>query len=279
MDIRHAVHPEHAAGMDTAALRRHFLIQDLFVPGAAKLVYCHDDRLIVGGVCPAGSLLTLKVDPAIIGAAYLLERREMAVLNLGGPGSVIVNAGEMVLNSRDALYVGMGSREITFASHEDSEAGPAVFYLVSAPAHATHPMTYVPQNAAEAVELGDTESGNKRVIRKYVHPGGAKSCQLVMGQTTLAPGCVWNTMPTHTHARRTEAYLYCDLPGDRVVFHLMGRPEETRHIVVREREVVLSPSWSLHSGVGTGAYSFVWAMAGENQTFTDMDAVPMSALR
>jgi 4-deoxy-L-threo-5-hexosulose-uronate ketol-isomerase len=276
METRNAVHPDQAVLLDTAELREHFLVQNLFVPGALKLVYTHYDRLIVGGACPV-EVLALEADPAVTGAAFLLERREMGVINIGAPGTVTVDGTRYPLGSKDGLYIGRGSRTVSFESADPRQ--PARFYLNSAPAHASHPTQAITPAAAAAVQLGSMEKSNRRTIRKYIHPDGVRSCQLVMGMTTLEAGSVWNTMPTHTHPRRIEAYLYFDLPEDEVVLHVMGEPRETRHLVVRDGEAVLSPSWSIHSGVGTCAYTFIWGMAGENQTFTDMDAVPMAALK
>lgn len=276
METRNAVHPDQAVLLDTAELREHFLVQNLFVPGALKLVYTHYDRLIVGGACPV-EVLALEADPAVTGAAFLLERREMGVINIGAPGTVTVDGTRYPLGSKDGLYIGRGSRTVSFEGADPRQ--PARFYLNSAPAHASHPTQAITPAAAAAVQLGSMEKSNRRTIRKYIHPDGVRSCQLVMGMTTLEAGSVWNTMPTHTHPRRIEAYLYFDLPEDEVVLHVMGEPRETRHLVVRDGEAVLSPSWSIHSGVGTCAYTFIWGMAGENQTFTDMDAVPMAALK
>ncbi len=276
MEVRHPVHPEHMQMFDTEEMRHHFLVQGLFVPSQSKLVYCFYDRLIVGGVCPVGSV-SLAVDPKIIGAEFLLERRELGVINIGESGRVVADGTSFDLARGEGLYVGSGTRDLRFESFDP--ARPAKFYLNSAPAHAQLPTVKIALADAEPVVMGDSATSNKRTIRKYIHPGGVKSCQLVMGMTTLDTGSVWNTMPTHTHQRRMEAYLYFDMPADAVVFHLMGEPEETRHLVVREGEVVLSPSWSIHSGAGTANYTFIWGMAGENQNFGDMDHVPMARLR
>ena len=276
MEIRDAVHPEHAALFDTEELREQFLIQDLFKPEKFKLVYSYFDRLIVGSVCPV-SPLTIDIDEKIIGAPFLLARREMGLINIGGPGTVEIDGEKVTLAFKDGLYVGMGAKELVFSSADKED--PAKFYLNCAPAHTSYPTATVSFKAAEPIELGAAEQSNKRIIRKYIHPDGINSCQLVMGMTTLETGCVWNTMPVHTHQRRMEAYFYFDVPEDQVVFHLMGEPAETRHIVVRNEEAVLSPSWSIHSGAGTSNYTFIWGMVGENQTFTDMDSVPMSELK
>ena len=276
MEVRQAIHPEHAALLDTDELREQFLIEDLFTSDQPKLVYTFYDRLIVGGVKPSGPA-GLDVDPAVIGAEYMLERREMGVINIGGPGSVTVEGTKTELASRDGLYIGMGNRNITFDS--DDASNPARFYILSAPAHTTYPVQKITFAEAEPLDLGEMESANKRTIRKYFHPDGIKSCQLVMGMTTLEVGSIWNTMPPHSHQRRMEAYLYFDMQEDNLVFHFMGEANQTRHLVVREGQVALSPSWSIHAGAGTGSYTFIWGMAGENQAFTDMDHIPMSELK
>ena len=276
MEIRAAVHPAHGAAMGTDELREQFLVEDLFQPGQTRMVYSYYDRLIMAGLVPLEPL-TLAIDEKIIGASYLLERREMGVINIGAEGAITVDGQVFEMAPRDGLYIGMGAREIAFQSANASD--PAKFYVNCAPAHATYPTTQVSFAEAEPIHLGEMENSNKRTIRKYFHPDGVRSCQLVMGMTTLEPGCVWNTMPVHTHPRRMEAYLYFDMSDENVVFHFMGEPTETRHIIVRNEEVVLSPSWSIHSGSGTGSYTFIWGMVGENQTFTDMDGVPMSSLR
>jgi 4-deoxy-L-threo-5-hexosulose-uronate ketol-isomerase len=276
MEVRQAVHQDQARQLDTEGLRSHFLIQRLFEPGGLNLIYSYYDRLIVGGAVPEKPL-ELKVDKSIIGAEYLLERRELGLINIGGPGAVSVDGRDFRLEPRDGLYVGMGARSVVLTS--DDGGMPARFYLLSAPAHRELPTTRINIQQSQPARLGTEEQSNRRTIYKYIHPEGVESCQLVMGLTILEPKNVWNTMPTHTHPRRVEAYLYFDLPADAVVFHLMGTPEETRHLVVRNQEAVLSPSWSIHSGVGTCSYTFIWGMAGENQTFTDMDGVAMDRLR
>jgi 4-deoxy-L-threo-5-hexosulose-uronate ketol-isomerase len=275
MEIRNAVHPDHAVLLDTAELREQFLIQGLFKPDEAKLVYSYFDRLIVGGVCPVNPL-KLEVDEKVIGAPFLLERRELGVINVGAAGSVTVDGETYGMSPKDGLYIGLGAEKLEFSSADKNN--PARFYLNCAPAHANYPTSKVTFSEAAPVEMGEMAQSNKRTIRKYIHPDGVKSCQLVMGMTTLETGCVWNTMPVHTHQRRMEAYFYFGLADDQVVFHFMGEPGETRHIVMRNEEAVLSPSWSIHSGAGTASYTFIWGMVGENQTFTDMDAVPMNEL-
>ena len=276
MEVRQAIHPDHAALLDTDDLREQFLIEDLFTGDVPKLVYTFYDRLIVGGVKPAGPA-EFDIDPAVIGAEYLLERREMGVFNIGGPGSIVVEGNKIDMNPRDGLYVGMGNRKIVFDS--DDAANPARYYILSAPAHSEYPLEKMSFADAEPIELGAVENANKRTIRKYIHPDGIKSCQLVMGMTTLETGSIWNTMPPHSHQRRMEAYLYFDMQEDDIVFHFMGEADETRHLVVREGQAALSPSWSIHSGAGTSNYTFIWGMAGENQDFGDMDHVPMTTLK
>lgn len=276
MEIRNAVHPDHAVLFDTEELREHFLIQNLFKPDEAKLVYSYFDRLIVGGVSPV-SPLKLAVDEKVIGASFLLERRELGVINVGAAGVVTVDGESFDMSPKDGLYIGMGAEKLEFSSTDKKT--PARFYLNCAPAHTHYPTSKVTFSEAEPIEMGEANQSNKRTIRKYIHPDGVKSCQLVMGMTTLETGSVWNTMPVHTHQRRMEAYFYFGFSNDQVVFHFMGEPAETRHIIVRNEEAVLSPSWSIHSGAGTGSYTFIWGMVGENQTFTDMDAVPMNELK
>jgi 4-deoxy-L-threo-5-hexosulose-uronate ketol-isomerase len=276
MEVRQAIHPDHAALLETDELREHFLIEDLFTSNEPKLVYTFYDRLIVGGVKPSGPV-ELNIDPSVIGAEYLLERREMGVINIGGPGSITIAGKKIEMASRDGLYIGKGNREIVFNS--DDAAIPARYYILSAPAHSEYPIDKITFADAEPVEMGEMENSNKRTIRKYIHPDGVKSCQLVMGLTTLATGSIWNTMPPHSHQRRMEAYLYFDMDEDNLVFHFMGEANQTRHLAVREGQAALSPSWSIHAGAGTGSYTFIWGMAGENQAFTDMDHIPMSEIR
>ena len=276
METRHAHHPDQVRAMDTAALRRHFLIQDLFRPGELRTVYSHVDRVITGGAVPQERPLELAASKEL-GVEYFLQRRELGILNLGGAGTVRVDGRDHALGRRDGLYVGMGARQVSFRSAQ--AATPARFFLLSAPAHAAHPTRLVTVENARKLELGSAQEANARTIHQIIHPAVLPTCQLVMGLTQLEPGSVWNTMPAHTHERRMEVYLYLDLPADAFVIHLMGTPGETRHLVVRNEQAVISPSWSIHSGVGTRAYSFIWGMAGENQTFDDMDGVAMSDLR
>lgn len=265
-----------ASSFSPEELRHEFLLSGLFVPGEISLHWWETDRTVVGGVCPAGSDLPLP-NPDALRAACFFERREAGILNLGGPGVVKVDGTEHRLESLDALYVGRGAREVAFGSRDSAQ--PARFYLLSYPAHAAHPTRHVAFRGVAGTRLGSREGANERTIYKLIHPGAFPTCQLVMGVTRLEPGSVWNTMPPHTHLRRSEAYLYFNLPPDQAVFHFMGHPGETRHLVVRDGEVVLSPPWSIHCGVGTSHYSFVWGMGGENQEFADMDPAPISALR
>ena len=276
MEIRHPVHPEHMIMFDTTDMRDHFLVDQLFTPGEPKLVYSFFDRLIIGGVCPIDSL-TLEVDPVIIGASYLLERRELCAINIGGKGTIIADGTQYEIDYLDCLYVGKGVKSLEFKS--DAPDTPAKYYILSAPAHTSFPTVKIRQADTEPVVLGEDKTSNHRTLRKYVHPDALQTCQLVAGITTLEPGSVWNTMPVHTHQRRMEAYCYFDMKEDDVVFHLMGEPTETRHLVVRSEEAVISPSWSIHSGTGTANYSFIWGMAGENQDFGDMDHIPMTTLK
>lgn len=275
MDIREYVNSEYAKGLDTEGLRSNFLISGLFLSDQITMTYSHVDRMIAGGITPATKALTLAATKEL-GTAYFLERREMGIINIGGAGSIAVDGTKYAVGARDGFYISMGSKEVTFAS--DDPANPAKFYFNSAPAHRACPTRLVTMTQAKHVELGSAADCNKRVINQFIHPAVLESCQLVMGMTVFSEGSVWNTMPVHTHERRMEVYLYFDMPKDRVVFHLMGKPGETRHIVVRNEQAVISPSWSIHAGVGTGSYTFIWGMAGENQTFTDMDNVPMDAL-
>ena len=276
MEMRYAVHPDHAAAMDTGELRDAFLVEDLFTKDTLRLIYSHNDRLIIGGVVPIQEI-ALDVDPKLIGTPSFLERREMGVINIGGAGVVHVDGESYRLASRDGIYLGRGVNQVIFVS--DDQSNPAKFYLNSAPAHTSYPVSVVRFDEAEAMSIGDSGTSNRRTIRKFIHPGGVKSCQLVMGMTSLEVGSVWNTMPTHTHERRMEAYCYFDLKDENVVFHFMGEPTQTRHLIVRQQQVILSPPWSIHSGTGTSNYTFVWGMAGENQAFDDMDGVPMANLR
>lgn len=274
--MHHLPHAPHARQLGTTELRDAFLVPGLFTPGSLCVRVTDLDRAVIGGAVPASGPLELDALPEL-GAQYFLERRELGVLNVGGPGTVTVGGARYPLARSDVLYAARGSRSVRFES--DDPAAPARFYLVSYPAHAEFPTTLVPRAHAHATELGTAERANRRRLYRYIHPGGARSAQLVMGVTELEEGSVWNTMPAHTHLRRTEVYLYFDVAPDALVVHLMGEPEETRHIVVRDCEAVLSPAWSIHAGCGTARYSFCWAMGGENQEFADMQMVPLEMLR
>ncbi|WP_319559214.1 5-dehydro-4-deoxy-D-glucuronate isomerase [Marispirochaeta sp.] len=276
MEIRHPIHPEHGKALDTAGLRQEFLIQELFTSGTVKMVYSHIDRIVICGIMPVGEPLGLQVDREVFGVDYFLERRELGVINVGGPGSVSVDGTEYPLDYKDGLYVGMGSRELLFISKNPDN--PSKFYCLSGTAHKRYETSLIQKEKAREVRLGSDNSCNKRVIRQLIHPEVLPSCQLVMGYTELAEGNVWNTMPAHTHERRMEVYFYFEIDPDQAVFHLMGEPSETRHILVRNEEAIISPSWSIHSGVGTGNYTFIWGMVGENQTFDDMDGASMDDL-
>ncbi len=275
-DVRYSSHPEDASHLTTNQLRERFLVDTLFVDDRATLVYSHFDRIIAGGIKPVRGTVLLEAGKEL-GTKSFLERRELGIINVGGPGTVTVSADTFALGSRDGLYVGMGQGPVSFAS--DSADNPARFYLNSAPAHKPWPTEHITQARAKKVVLGDAASMNARTINQYVHPAVCPSCQLVMGLTELAQGSCWNTMPCHTHERRMEVYFYFDMAADTRVFHLMGEAAETRHLVVANEQAVISPSWSIHSGVGTGRYSFIWGMVGENMEFTDMDFIPMDRLR
>jgi len=266
MEIRYSSHPEDAKKYDTDTLRKHFLIENLFVPGEIKMVYSHIDRIITAGVVPTDKALYLEGNKAL-GCDFFLQRRELGVINIGGAGVVTLDGERHELGARDGLYVGLGVKEVSFESIDPSN--PAKFYLNSATAHKNYPTVEITLEKANKVKAGSDAECNNRVIYQYVHPAVCKSCQLVMGMTILAPGSVWNTMPCHTHERRMEVYLYFDMDEENVVFHLMGTPDEA----------VISPSWSIHSGVGTKNYTFIWGMVGENQEFTDMDHVVTKELR
>ena len=274
MQLHYFPSPEATNTLSTDELRSRFLIGGLFQPGQVTAHYTDLDRMIVGGVVPTGSPLALP-DAKETGTSYFLERREIGILNLGASGRVRIGGTVHELDSLDCLYIGLGEKEVTF---ENGSAGQAQFYFISTPAHAKHPTAMVRRADIRTDPIGDPAKANRRRINKLIHPDGVRSCQLVMGFTEFEPGSVWNTMPPHTHSRRTEIYLYFDV-ADNVVFHFMGEPHATRHLVVRDREAVLSPAWSIHCGAGTGAYRFVWAMGGDNQIFSDMDAAPIAELK
>lgn len=261
--------------MTTEELRAAFLVDGLFHPGRIDLAYIDLDRTIVGSAVPLADPLTLETDPDLRAGSFT-ERREIGVLNIGGPGAVHVNGKAHPLAARDALYIGRGNKHIVFSS--DDAAEPAEFYLLSYPAHAVYPVAKIDAASAGATVLGSAETANHRTIRRAIHLEGARSCQLVMGLTELTTGSVWNTMPPHTHMRRSEVYLYFGLPEHDRVVHLMGPAHETRHLVVANKQVVISPGWSIHAGVGTSSYTFCWGMGGENQVYSDMDPLSVADL-
>ncbi len=265
-----------ARTLPTEELRSRFLLSRFFEPGKIALNVTDLDRLVVGGAVPLGETLRLE-PPSGLAAEYFTQRRELGALNIGGSGTITVDGKAYAMAKRDVLYVGKGARDVRLAS--DDPAAPARYYLVSYPAQVSHPTSLVTAKEAHSTELGSADKANRRRISRYIHADGVKSGQLVMGVTVLESGSVWNTMPAHTHSRRTEVYMYFDLPPDAVVVHLMGEPDETRSIIVRDGEAVLSPAWSIHCGCGTSSYSFCWAMGGENQDYADMDPVDMKLLR
>jgi 4-deoxy-L-threo-5-hexosulose-uronate ketol-isomerase len=271
-DIRFAIDPSTAAAMGTGELRDNFLIDDLFAAGQVRWTYTHYDRMAVGGAVPDGGVLRLEaIKPT--GTANFLDRREMIAVNIGEPGTISVDGVDHAVGPRDMLYVGMGATDVRLAGEG------AKYYLLSAPAHASYPTTLLQKSNAKRLDLGSKETANERSIFQYVNAESVKTCQLVVGLTQFAPGSVWNTMPAHVHDRRMEAYLYFDLKPDAFVVHLMGEPDESRHLIVRNEQAILSPPWSIHSGAGTGAYTFIWAMAGDNVDYTDVEKVAMEDLR
>ena len=281
MELRTAASPKDVKWYDTERLRQEFLIDDLFKPDDIKLVYSHIDRIITGSAVPVKGALKLEAGDELR-AEYFLQRREMGVINIGGAGVITIDGKEYEVAYKEGMYIGMGKKDITFASKDASN--PAKFYINSAPAHMTYPTVLIKREGTPSEdvviikdenkkELGSLEGSNHRVINKYILPGQVESCQLEMGMTELKPGSIWNTMPCHTHDRRMEVYLYFDIPEDAYVLHLMGEPQETRHVIMRNEQAIISPSWSIHSGAGTQAYTFIWGMVGENQDFDDMDDV------
>jgi len=273
MKLHYFPSPKETNVLSTEQLRENFLISGLFQTGQINAHYTDLDRMIVGGVLPTNAPIVLPGYKAT-GTSFFLERREMGILNLAAPGAVVVAGKRYELGTLDCLYLGLGEKDISF---ENGPTGQAAFYFVSTPAHAKYPTTVLRRADVKTDPIGDVTKANRRRINKYIHIDGIKSCQLVLGFTEFEPGSVWNTMPPHTHSRRTEVYLYFDV-ADQMVVHLMGEPQATRHLIVRDREVVLSPAWSIHAGVGTASYRFVWAMGGDNQVFSDMDPAPISTL-
>jgi 4-deoxy-L-threo-5-hexosulose-uronate ketol-isomerase len=276
MQERYSLSPNEAKNMNTEELREAFALTDLWQASGAQFTYSHYDRVVIGGIMPLDTTFSL---PSFtqLKSEYFLERRELGVINIGGAGKVVADGATYELVKLDCLYLGKGTKQVTFSSNSPEE--PARFFLLSAPAHAQFPNRQMKHSEATAAELGATATANERTIFKYIHEDGIKSNQLVMGFTALKPGSVWNTMPAHTHNRRMEVYLYFDVQEEQRVFHLMGEPQQTRHLVLGNGEGVISAPWSIHSGCGTANYSFIWGMAGENQSFADMDHVAIKELR
>jgi 4-deoxy-L-threo-5-hexosulose-uronate ketol-isomerase len=271
-----ATHPDMVIGLDTAKLRSHYLLEDLFANDEVLLNYSHVERFLVGGAAPVRGALTLEpVKEA--GSNPFLARRELGVINIGGPGRISVDGREYSMKPRDGLYVAMGSAKVSFESTDPG--APARFYLVSSPAHARYDTVKISIDEAKPMQLGSTDTANQRTIYQYIHPDVCKSSQLLLGLTSLERGSIWNTMPCHLHDRRSEVYFYFDMKPDDRVFHFMGQPSETRHLLVANEQAVVSPPWSIHMGAGTSRYAFIWAMAGDNQDYKDMDMVPTPTLR
>ncbi|HCD43061.1 MAG TPA: 5-dehydro-4-deoxy-D-glucuronate isomerase [Lachnoclostridium sp.] len=280
MDIRYSANQKDFKRYTTEETRNEFLIENLYVANEVVAVYSHVDRMVTLGCMPTTE--TVSIDKGIdiwknFGTSYFLERREVGIFNIGGAGKIIADGEEFKMGYKDCLYITKGTKEVTFSSEDGSN--PAKFYMVSAPAHKSCKTTFIPIEKAAKKPLGAMETSNKRVINQFIHPDVLETCQLSMGMTVLDPGSVWNTMPSHTHERRMEIYMYFDIPENNVVFHMMGEGNETRHIVMQNEQAVISPSWSIHSGAGTSNYTFVWAMGGENQAFDDMDTIPTTELR
>jgi 4-deoxy-L-threo-5-hexosulose-uronate ketol-isomerase len=276
MEVRHARHFKEVERMNTTELRENFLMESLFQKGEVKMSYTHEDRMIVGAAVPSDNGLYLE-DPDTLKTDYFLERRELGIVNIGGSGKVVADGQEYELNTKDCLYVGKGTKEVLFRNADD--ANPAKFYFISTLAHEVLPTKKMGIEEATPVHLGSVKESNKRTIYKYIHADGIQSCQLMLGMTLLEDNSMWNTMPAHIHDRRSEVYLYFDMEPNTRIFHFMGKPEETRHLVIKNEQSVISPSWSIHSGIGTGSYTFIWAMAGENYTFEDMEGVSMEELK
>ncbi|ATM96039.1 5-keto-4-deoxyuronate isomerase [Yersinia frederiksenii] len=278
MQVRQGIHSDHAKQLDTAGLRREFLIENIFVADEYTMTYSHIDRIIVGGILPVNKVVSIGDDVGQqLGVSYFLERRELGVINIGGPGLIRVDGQSYQIGNEEALYVGKGAKEVLFSSVDGAQ--PAKFYYNSAPAHTSYPNKKITLAEATPQTLGDDATSNRRTINKYIVPDVLPTCQLTMGLTKLAPGNLWNTMPCHTHDRRMEVYFYFDMDEETAVFHMMGQAQETRHLLVHNEQAVISPSWSIHSGVGTKRYTFIWGMVGENQVFGDMDHIAVSELR
>jgi 4-deoxy-L-threo-5-hexosulose-uronate ketol-isomerase len=276
MEIRFQQSPKETSQMNTQELRTNFLAETLVEADKLQLIYTHYDRVIVGGVKPVNKAVTLE-NESELKAAYFLERRELGIINVGGTGTVVADGAEFSMEKLTCLYLGKGTKEVSFRS--TNKNNPAIYFLMSAPAHHAYENTRMTKEEASPVALGETATSNKRTIYKYIHLDGIKSCQLVMGLTVLEAGSVWNSVPPHTHTRRMEVYFYFDVPDTQRLFHFMGQPQETRHLVMANHQAVISPPWSMHFGCGTANYGFIWGMAGENQVFTDMDPAPVAELK
>lgn len=276
METRYTHSPEDIRHYSTEQLRKEFLVEDIFVPGKIQLTYTHNDRMIFGGVTPTDAPLEIVLNKEL-GVSYFLERRELGVINIGGPGKMKIDGQVETMQKQDGFYIGKGTKEVIFTSDEASN--PAKFYVVSTPAHHKYPNVKIGIEQITPRVTGEPLTLNKRQIFQYIHPNQCESCQLQMGYTILEPGSSWNTMPCHTHERRMETYLYFDMDPETRVVHLMGKPDETKHLFMSNEQAAISPSWSIHSGVGTSNYSFIWAMCGENITYDDMDMVPMQELK
>jgi 4-deoxy-L-threo-5-hexosulose-uronate ketol-isomerase len=276
MQVRFTESPAETLRLGTEDLRERFLVQDLFQKNSIQLTYSHYDRMIIGGAMPVDKKVVLP-NPAELRADYFLERREMGIINVGGNGMIDIDGSSYEINKMDCLYVGKGVKEVYFHS-KDSNA-PALFYFLSSPAHQAYPTAVCKKEQAQPVDLGAAETANKRTVYKYIHLEGIKSCQLVMGLTSMHDGSVWNSVPPHTHTRRMEVYFYFDLPTEHRIFHFMGEPQSTRHLVVGNQEAIISAPWSMHFGCGTSNYSFIWGMAGENLVYSDMDPAPIATLK
>ncbi len=275
MEVRYPSDPEHFERMNTEEIRKNFLVDNMFVANEVTSVYSLVDRAIIGSAIPVEKALPLKAGEETA-TDYFTERREIGIINIGAEGIIKINDKRHQMDHKDMLYVGKGNNTIEFSSVDS--VNPAKFYFVSYPAHAEYPTVKVAKKDTEVIELGDAQHSSKRTIYKYIYPEAVKTCQLVMGINELGPNSTWNTMPGHTHFRRSEIYMYCELGDNEILFHFMGKPEQTRHIVVREGQAVISPGWSIHAGAGTKNYTFVWAMGGENQTFTDMQTFGMDTI-
>ncbi len=280
MDIRYSANPKDFKNYNTDEIRDEFLIQGLYVPNEVVAVYSHVDRMVTLGCMPVNE--EVSIDKGIdiwanFGTTFFLERREIGIFNIGGPGTVTADDESFPMTFKDCLYITKGTKKVTFTS--DIPGNPAKFYMVSAPAHKACKTTFIPISAAAKRHLGSAETANERTINQFIHPDVLETCQLCMGMTVLEPGSVWNTMPCHTHERRMEIYTYFEIPQGNIVFHMMGQPSETRHIVMHNEDAVISPSWSIHCGAGTSNYSFIWAMGGENEEFDDMDEISPKDLR